>query len=132
VGLHEGSGGVKFQSPMKYLGGHPGREKATTCTVTIDDDGVRARVVRNFIDVPWSEVRAVEVDGPDEVQRRVTATRLLATGLFAFAFKKAKRLAYLTITTDDGEAIFETDDFTPQELQAKVSWTATRLSSSGP
>lgn len=122
---------MKFQSPMKYLGGHPGREKATTCTVTLDDDGVRARVVRNFIEAPWSEVQAVEVDGPEEVRRRVTATRLLATGLFAFAFKKAKRLAYLTVTTDDGEAIFETDAFTPEELRAKVSWAATRASSSG-
>lgn len=115
---------------MKYLGGHPGREKATTCTVTIDDDGVRARIIRNFLEVPWSQVRAVEVDGPDEVRRRVTATRLLATGLFAFAIKKKARLAYLTVTTVDGEAIFETDDFTPEELRAKVSWAATRLSSS--
>lgn len=122
---------MKFQSPMKYLGGHPGREKATTCTVTIDDDdGVRARIIRNFLEVPWSQVRAVEVDGPDEVRRRVTATRLLATGLFAFAIKKKARLAYLTVTTVDGEAIFETDDFTPEELRAKVSWAATRLSSS--
>ena len=122
---------MKFQKPMKYLGGHPGREKATTCTVTLDDDGFRARIVRNFIDEPWSNVRAVEVDGPDEVQKRVTATRLLATGLFAFAFKKAKRLAYLTVTTADGEAIFETDNFTPEELRAKVSWASTRVSSSG-
>lgn len=107
---------------MKYLGGHPGRDKATTCTLTVDDDGVRARIVRNFLDEPWSAVSALDVEGPDQVQRRVTATRLVATGLFAFAFKKAKRLAYLTVTTDAGEAIFETDAFTPEELRAKLAF----------
>jgi hypothetical protein len=113
---------MKTQMPMKYLGGHPAREKATTCTVTLDDDGVRARIIKGFLNVPWSEVSAVEVDGPDEVQRRVTATRLMATGLFAFALKKKSKTAYLTITTTQGEAIFETDKMTPQELRAKVSW----------
>jgi hypothetical protein len=113
---------MKTQMPMKYLGGHPCREKATTATVTLDDDGVRARVLKDFLNVPWSDVKSLEVDGPDEVQRRVTATRLLATGVFAFALKKKTKTAYLTVTTPDGEAVFETDKMTPQELRAKVAW----------
>lgn len=112
---------------MKYLGGHPGRDKATTCTLTIGDEGVRARVVRNFLEVPWSAVTSIDVEGPEQVQTRVTATRLLATGLFAFAFKKEKRLAYVTVTTTDHEVIFETDKFTPQELRAQLAWTAGKV-----
>lgn len=122
---------MKTQMPMKYLGGHPAREKPTTATVTLDDDGVRARVLKDFLNVPWSEISSVSVEGPDEVQKRVTVTRLLTTGIFAFALKKKSKTAYLTVTTSDGEAIFETDKMTPQELRAKVSWAVTRASSSG-
>lgn len=121
---------MKFQTPTKYLGGHPAREKATTATLTIDDDGVRARVIRDFLTVPWSDVAGLEVEGPEQVERRVTVTRLLATGIFAFALKKKQKVAYLTVTTPDGEAIFETDKFTPEELRARLSWAIARSGTS--
>lgn len=113
--------GVKTQLPMKYLGGHPDREKPTTATVTIDDDGVRARIVRPFLEIPWAEITGLAVEGPDEVEKRVTATRLLATGIFAFALKKKSKHAYLTVTTETGDVIFETEKMTPQELRARLS-----------
>lgn len=90
-------------------------------TVTIDDDGVRARIVRPFLEIPWAEIKDLAVEGPDEVEKRVTATRLLATGIFAFALKKKSKHAYLTVTTETGEVIFETEKMTPQELRAKLS-----------
>lgn len=118
---------MKTALPMKYLGGHPAHEKATTATVTVTDDGVSARVIRPFLEFPWTEITGFDIEGPDEVERRVTATRLLTTGLFAFALKKKRKHAYLTVTTPAGEAIFETGKLTPQELRAKLSWAIAKV-----
>jgi hypothetical protein len=38
--------------------------------------------------LPWEQIRTVDVDGADALQKRITATRLLTTGVFAFAMKK--------------------------------------------
>lgn len=117
---------MKSQMKAKYLGGHPARGGATACTLTIDDQGVRARVIRPFLDLDWAEVREVSVEGPDQVERRVTVTRLLTTGIFAFALKKkGKRAAYVTVGTDDGEAIFEVEA-EPMQLRASLGWTRAR------
>lgn len=93
-----------------------------------DDDGVRAKTLRTHIDFPWSDIRSVEIEGPDEVQKRVTATRLIGLGVFAFAAKKKQKHAYVTVTSDDGEAIFETDKHTPKDLRAKLQWVQQRVS----
>jgi hypothetical protein len=108
--------------PIKYVGGHPARSKSTTCTVTVDDHGVRARIIREFLNIPWSDVKGLKVDGPEDVHKRVTMTRLVATGLFAFALKKPEKLAYLVVETEQGEAMFETDKMTAVELRAKFGW----------
>jgi hypothetical protein len=47
----------------------------------------------------WSEIDEIDVDGADALQQRVTATRLLAVGIFAFAFKKKSGEVYAYITT---------------------------------
>lgn len=118
---------MKKRMKAKYLGGHPAHKRATVCTLTIDDDGVRAKIVRPFIDVPWASVTQLSVDGP-EGSRRVTATRLLATGIFAFAFKKKrKRVAYVTVRTPEGDAIFEVQGVEPIKLRAALAWTAPKV-----
>ena len=54
--------------------------------------------------IPWDQISEVVVDGAEAVQKRVTATRLVAVGIFAFAFKKADGEAYIAIETVDGAA----------------------------
>lgn len=51
------------------------------------------------------------VESVGELQRRVTATRLLATGVFAFALKKKAddRELYLTVTAPDYQFVVELD-----------------------
>lgn len=112
---------MKTALKTKYLGGHPARSKPTAATLTVTDDGVSAKILRPFLDVPWSEVTHLAVEGPEQVEKRVTATRLLALGVFAFAAKKKQKTAYVTVGTVEGEAIFEVDT-TPQELRAKLAW----------
>ncbi len=117
----------------RYLGGHPLHEKeAKEVTAVFDDDGFRTKLpfnrpvwVRNW-SVSWQEITSVEVDGPNQVAERVTVTRLLTTGLFAFAFKKKQKVAYFTVTTADGEMIFEVNGVTVPELHASLSAVCAR------
>lgn len=119
---------MKTSLKAKYMGGHPAREKATTATLVVDDDGVTARVVRPFLEVPWSDVSNFEIEGPEQVEKRVTATRLLTLGVFAFAAKKKSSVAYVTVGTSEGDAIFEVEKTTPLELRAKLAWAIPKAS----
>lgn len=51
------------------------------------------------------------VESAGELHSRVTATRLLATGVFAFALKKKRddRELYLTVEGDDGAFVVKVD-----------------------
>jgi len=54
----------------------------------------------------WSDISELEVEGPDAIQKRITASRLLMTGVFAFAFKKKTGEAFAFIGfKDNREAI---------------------------
>ena len=46
---------------------------------------------------PWADVSELSVEGPDAIQKRITASRLLLTGVFAFAFKKKTGEAFAFI-----------------------------------
>jgi hypothetical protein len=59
--------------------------------------------------------------------QRVTATRLLATGIFAFAMKKKSKESFLTVTTTRGDAIFHSEKLTPHELRAKLGWVLAKV-----
>ena len=52
---------------------------------------------------PWAEVAELEVEGPDTIQKRITASRLLMTGVFAFAFKKKTGEAFVFIDFKDSK-----------------------------
>jgi hypothetical protein len=120
---------MKTSIPMiKYLGGHPDRAKPTLATVTFNDDGMKANVnFRDFMRFEWDEITGVAIEGPDQVQKRVTATRLLTTGIFAFALKKKSKEAFLTVTTTRGEAIFHSEKLTPHEMRAKIGWVVAKV-----
>lgn len=76
-----------------------------------------------------AEIVSVEVDGPSEVQRRVTVTRVLALGLIALAVPKKEKLAYLVIASNDGEAIIEIHSMNAMQLRAAVQPFGERLMS---
>ncbi len=81
-----------------------------------------------------SNVRDVVVEGKSEVNRRVTVTRLLAVGIFAFALKKKStdKEAYITIELADGqEVIFFVDNKAPMELKAKLAKVISQVKQAG-
>ena len=114
---------MKLVETGHYLGGHPQHPGKTigVRTLIIDADHVQVKQFRAIVDIPRSEIRAVHWDGPDTIERRVTMTRLLSVGLFAFAAKKKRKQAgYITVEADSGSFVFEVESKRPAELAAKV------------
>jgi len=70
-------------------------------------------VIPHFALIESSKIKDVIIEDASTIEKRITATRLLTVGLFAFALKKKEKneLAYLTIKWNDGkfdnETIFE-------------------------
>lgn len=80
------------------------------------------------------DVRDIVVEGKSDVNRRVTVTRLLAVGIFAFALKKKStdKEAYITIELADGqEVIFFVDNKAPMDLKAKLAKVISQVKQAG-
>ncbi|HEX5315496.1 MAG TPA: hypothetical protein VFX22_02500, partial [Candidatus Kapabacteria bacterium] len=104
-------------------GGHPDIAQpipATNCQVA-DDEVVIYRLNGSSLGsiagkIPLSEIQNVVVEDKSTVEKRVTMTRMLTIGVFAFAAKKKEvhMEYYLTISWGGGkignETIFEFDD----------------------
>ena len=78
----------------------------------------------------WPVTGAVaRVEQAADVQKRVTATRLVALGVFAFAAKKQTGHVYLTVEGDGFEFMVEVDakkDSDARKFAAKVNTAAKR------
>jgi hypothetical protein len=106
-----------------YLGGFPEQPRQRVVTLVFDETGIHVLESAYWcpLTLPWAEVSEVAVEGAEETRRRVTATRMLAVGLFALAFPKDEKrnYAYITATTGQGEFILRTA-MTPHEARAKL------------
>jgi hypothetical protein len=113
-----------------YLGGHPELERAAKIArLTMNDDGIHVKVgFRTFINEPWKNITGLSAEGPDQVQTRFTATRLVLLGPLGLAFKKEKKLAFVVVEGTFGEFIFEVKKKSPMELQAELVPWKERLS----
>lgn len=86
-----------------YSGGHPQRPKGGQgFVVVLDDQGVHLRRFTELFVVPWGEVTAIDVLGPDQAESRFTMTRMAAMGPLALAAKKTTSDAYVSIRTVHG------------------------------
>jgi hypothetical protein len=114
--------------PVTHLGGHPalkpGQKQlwldiyagpaALVCLDRRDEDALAI--------LEWDKVSGLEVEGPDAIQSRVTVPRLVAGGLFAFAFKKQQKRAYVVFSTYAGsDVFFEVSGADVWELRAALS-----------
>jgi len=81
-----------------------------------------------------SKVRDIAIEGKDEVNRRVTVTRLLTLGIFAFALRKKSedKDAFITLVLADGqEVIFHVKDKSPMELKASLAKAVSQVKQAG-
>jgi hypothetical protein len=123
-------GGLK-PPQATYLGGHPRHPNATkaAANLNVDRNGFALKRFATIISFGWNEIRAITVEGGDTTSK-VTAGRLVALGVFALAAKKTQHTCYVTVTTDEGDAIFEVPKMSAPQMQAKLmpalTWLAQR------
>jgi hypothetical protein len=107
-----------FLDSGKYVTGHSKITTSNIFTLIYIKDGLIHIISKteNFKElgiIPLKDVENVLVEDASSIEKRVTATRLLTIGLFAFAAKKKEKneLFYVTIIWKDGkfdqETIFE-------------------------
>lgn len=108
---------------VAYLGGHPlWPDPIGSGKILLDEQGfaVWDSFEQLAFEVDVGDLVGLEVDGPQEVQRRVTVPRVLALGLIALAVPKRERISYLVATTGGGEVILECHSMTAMELRAAI------------
>lgn len=108
----------------KYMGGVEGADAQAVGILTFTKSAIKFKATLGpKFDIDSKEIKNIAIEGKDEVSRRVTVTRLLAVGIFAFALKKktADKESYLTIELKDGrEVIFYVTKTSPIDLKAKL------------
>lgn len=96
----------------RYITGHPALSKSQPNASIAFGTEVLALLTDDYlpVSIPLASIERVEVEDASTVEKRVTATRLLAIGIFAFAAKKTEvhEIFYLTIGWKDGKFIRET------------------------
>lgn len=122
---------------VEYMGGFQGKKKALG-NLSFNKEQLVFKVALNarssFV-IPTTDIVDMTVEGKDEVSRRVTVTRLIAVGIFAFALQKKGRDkdAFVAVTLADGqEAIFHVKNQSPMELRARLSQTISQIKQYAP
>jgi hypothetical protein len=112
-----------------YLGGWSEHPKGHSDNqLEIDAAGLRYKGFKTILLIPWDQVEAIEVEGPDQASKRVSAGRVMMIGVFALAAKKSVKSAVLTITMKSGEqAVFQTHEWMALDLKAKLSPVLSQL-----
>jgi hypothetical protein len=113
----------------RYLGGHADRDQPITAAgLLLDRRGIHVRAFADIFTIPWQSVRSVEIEGPLDISERITMPRLVALGASTWA----TTLAYLTVHSWRGDAIFEIEGLAPPELRARLSRVLQGLDQSTP
>ena len=84
---------------LEYKGGHPALKKEKDCTLKITNEDITISYGISQGKIDFSSITGMHYETAEQISRRVTATRLLTLGVFAFAFKKKKKDSekYLTV-----------------------------------
>ena len=109
---------------VEYMGGYGDKRKAKGVLTFFEKQTEFSAPLSTKFTISNSQINDVVIEGKDDVHRRVTVTRLLAVGIFAFALKKKNKdqEAYITLELTDGqEVILFVDDKAPMALRAKMA-----------
>jgi predicted RNA-binding Zn-ribbon protein involved in translation (DUF1610 family) len=103
---------------VKYLGGHAGHDGTVpSAGLLLDRRGIHLRAFKELLSIGWDDVNGVDIEGPLDIADRLSMSKLLDLGASTWAM----RVAYLTVRTTNGDAIFEIDGLAPPELHARLS-----------
>lgn len=109
---------------VEYMGGYGDKRKAKGVLTFFEKQTEFNAPLSTKFTIVNNQIKDVVIEGKDEVNRRVTVTRLLAVGIFAFALKKKNKdqEAYITFELSDGqEVILFVDNKAPMALRAKLA-----------
>jgi len=118
----------------KYLGGHPARTKPKDgVTLLFTNDGIVVSGFKELFRIPWADITELAVEGSSEMQRRVTAGRLLTIGVFAFAAKKksVENHSFITVGMKETEVLFENEKKAPQAIRAQLAPLIAKINAYG-
>lgn len=96
---------------VMYVGGYQNQTKPAQCNATIDEKGFTLEKLgfgftkKTIIEAGWDKIKEVSIDVPDQ-NGRITASRVLLTGIFALALKKKQN--FLVVKLTDGEVVCKT------------------------
>ena len=92
---------------VEYMGGYGDGRKANGIITFYQNQTEFSAVMSTKFTIPNSQIKDILVEGKDEVNRRVTVTRLIAVGIFAFALKKKSKdqESYITLELIDGQEV---------------------------
>jgi hypothetical protein len=105
--------------PVTWLDG----PKAKISLLVLNENGFALnRMGKPLLEKNWNQVSDVEISGETDVNRRITATRLIGLGIFALAAKKkkVKNETFIFLTLDDGNQVVLKSE-TLSESQAKAA-----------
>jgi hypothetical protein len=103
---------------VKYLGGHAGHDgTVSSAGLLLDRRGIHLRAFKELLSIQWESVAGVDIEGPLDIADRLSMSKLLDLGASTWAMQ----VAYLTVRTANGDAIFEIDGLAPPELHARLS-----------
>lgn len=77
---------------LDYMGGYGDKKKAKGVLTFYQKQTEFSSPLSTKFIISNSSISDVAIEGKDDVNRRVTVTRLLAVGIFAFALKKKSEL----------------------------------------
>lgn len=111
-----------------YLGGYPAHPKShgthgkTGNSLKLSSEGLVYKGFSTIFKIPWEEVAAIEVEGPEK------ATRHMSLGLGALALLKAHKSAAVTVQLKSGdEAVFQSHTWLALDLKAKLAPITSQL-----
>ena len=107
-----------------YLGGSPDIQGPMRGLVVALHLGVSIMDERGIESLAsWfglEEILGLSVEGPEEADKRVTAPRVAAVGILAWAFKKKEKRAYLTVHLASTDLLFEVPGMSRYELAGQL------------
>ena len=110
----------------RYLGGHPALSKQRDGQLYVDESGLKVKA-KSGPSVPWKEIHSVAIEGPEQVERRITATRLLLTGPLALGWRRQEKTAFVVVQGEFGEFVFQINHKLPHEARAEFAPWTTRV-----
>lgn len=105
-----------------YMGGYDDIKAKKSILFIQEDSIVFGKPKKPIFTIDKTDIKSLALEAPDEAEKRITATRVVAFGVLALAMKKNKKGCYIIVTLKDGrEVIFELKGTDVMKMRASMS-----------